>query len=309
MLNFAGNMADQPKSNPEEKINLHPRNLHRGRYDFPALIKAVPALRSFVAQNEQELTIDFTVPEAVKTLNQALLKQYYGITSWDIPEGFLCPPIPGRADYIHYIADVLAGANNGVVPTGNTVKVLDVGVGANCIYPLIGHKAYGWSFVGAETDYIAAASAKAIVEANNLQDAIDIRKQTSYTRIFEGIIKPGEKFDITMCNPPFHSSSKEVKEKSTRKWKNLGQDKGAELNFGGRNNELWYEGGEPRFLNRMITESKQYARSCKWFSSLISKKTTLDGCYKSLDYNKAADVKTISMSQGQKTSRILVWRF
>jgi 23S rRNA (adenine1618-N6)-methyltransferase len=303
-------MADQPQNNSTEKTNLHPRNLHRGRYDFAALIKALPVLRKFIAENEQgEPTINFTDPEAVKTLNQALLKQYYSIASWDIPEGFLCPPIPGRADYIHYIADVLAEANNGTIPTGNTIKVLDIGVGANCIYPLIGHKAYGWNFVGSEADYIAAASAKKIVEANGLANAINIRKQTSYAHIFEGIIKPGETFDITMCNPPFHSSSKEVKEKSQRKWEKLGQDTSAGLNFGGRNTELWCEGGEPRFLNKMMSESKQFAGSCKWFSSLISQKTTLPGCYKSLDYLGAKEVKTINMSQGQKTSRILVWRF
>ncbi|QHS55004.1 23S rRNA (adenine(1618)-N(6))-methyltransferase RlmF [Mucilaginibacter sp. 14171R-50] len=303
-------MADQANSQQEEKTNLHPRNAHRNRYDFKALIKTLPDLKPFVSQNEfADLTIDFTDPDAVKALNKALLKQYHGVDAWDIPEGFLCPPIPGRADYIHYIADVLAEGNNGVVPTGKTVKVLDIGVGANCIYPLLGHKIYGWDFVGSEADYIAAAAAKKIVEDNGLAGAIDIRKQTSYSNIFQGVIKPGEKFDMTMCNPPFHSSSKEVKEKSSRKWKNLGQDKGAALNFGGRNNELWYEGGEPRFLNKMISESVQYGRQCKWFSSLISKKATLDGCYKSLDYYKAADVKTISMSQGQKTSRILVWRF
>lgn len=301
-------MADTPIH--DEKTNLHPRNAHRTRYNFNVLTKAVPALRNFVGQNEAgDLTIDFTDPDAVKALNQALLKQQYGVNNWDIPESFLCPPIPGRADYIHYIADVLAEGNNGEVPTGAGIKVLDIGVGANCIYPLIGTKTYGWSFIGSEADYIAAASAKKIVEDNKLAGVISIRKQTSYANIFEGVIQPAEKFDMTMCNPPFHSSSKEVKEKSTRKWKNLGQDKGAELNFGGRNNELWYEGGEPRFLNKMITESKQYAKSCKWFSSLISKKTTLDGCYKSLDYYKATDVKTISMSQGQKVSRILVWRF
>jgi 23S rRNA (adenine1618-N6)-methyltransferase len=295
---------------PADKTNLHPRNLHRGRYPFNELTKALPALRPYLTRNEQnETTINFTDPEAVKVLNQALLKHYYKIQSWDIPEGFLCPPIPGRADYLHYLADVLAEGNNGTTPTGPAVKVLDVGVGANCIYPLLGHQAYGWNFVGSEADYIAAAWAKKTVEENGLTKAIDIRKQTSYNHIFEGVIKPGEKFDITMCNPPFHSSSREVKEKSQRKWEKLGQDTGAGLNFGGRNNELWCEGGEPRFLNKMMSESKQFARQCKWFSSLISQKTTLPGCYKSLDYLGAAEVKTIPMSQGQKVSRILVWRF
>lgn len=303
-------MNDKPITPADKKSNLHPRNPHSGRYDLDALAKALPALADYLFVNEHGLkTIDFTDNEAVKALNKAILKQQYGISDWDIPKGFLCPPIPGRADYIHYIADVLAEGNGGVVPTGNNVKVLDVGVGANCIYPLIGHKSYGWSFVGSEVDYVAAGSARKIVEANNLGGAIDIRTQSSYEHIFSGIIKPGERFDITMCNPPFHASAKEVNASAQRKWKNLQQDKGAELNFGGRNTELWCEGGEPRFLNKLITESKQFARSCKWFTSLISQKRTLDGCYKSLDYHKTAEVKTITMSQGQKTSRILVWRF
>jgi 23S rRNA (adenine1618-N6)-methyltransferase len=304
-------LAQEEQNNRKEKSELHPRNKHRSRYNFKQLIATSKELRRFVFKNEHnDDSIDFGDQNAVKALNRALLKYFYDIQQWDIPQDFLCPPILGRADYIHYLADILAEGNNGDVPTGNKVKVLDIGVGANCIYPLLGHKIYGWDFVGSEADYIAAASARKIVEANNLSGNIDIRTQASYINMFKGIIKPGEVFDMTMCNPPFHSSSKEVKEKSTRKWKNLGQeDKGAQLNFGGRNNELWYEGGEPRFLNAMITESKQFARSSKWFSSLISQKNTLDGCYKSLDYHHAADVRTIIMSQGQKTSRALVWRF
>ncbi|MBL4676341.1 MAG: 23S rRNA (adenine(1618)-N(6))-methyltransferase RlmF [Mucilaginibacter sp.] len=303
-------MADKQTQNTGEKTSLHPRNPHRERYDFAQLTKTLPKLSAFVFTNEHGIkTIDFTDAEAVKMLNKAILKQQYGIASWDIPQGFLCPPIPGRADYIHYLADILAQSNNGEVPTGNKVKVLDIGVGANCIYPLIGHKTYGWQFVGSEVDYIAAGSAKKIVEDNKLTDAIEIRTQSSYAHIFQGIIKPGEKFDITMCNPPFHASAKEVNANSQRKWQNLKQDKGADLNFGGRNTELWCEGGEPRFLNKMMSESKQFAHASKWFSSLISKKTTLPGCFNSLDYLGARDVRTIDMAQGQKSSRILVWRF
>ena len=41
-------------------------------------------------------------------LNRAILMHHYGVKSWDIPAGYLCPPIPGRADYIHSVADLLA---------------------------------------------------------------------------------------------------------------------------------------------------------------------------------------------------------
>ena len=304
-------MSVNTKYPSEEKNNLHPRNKHRQRYNFPELIAACPELSAFIAPNPYgDLSVDFKDPNAVKALNRALLQFFYKVDLWDIPEGYLCPPIPGRADYIHYLADLLAADNNGSIPLGKSIKVLDIGVGANCIYPLIGHHEYGWSFVGSDIDHIAVNSAKNIVEANRLGKAITIRKQTSSTDIFHGIIKPEEKFAATICNPPFHASMQEAMEGTSRKWKNLGQQKpSAALNFGGKNTELWCEGGEERFVRRMIAESTQFAQSCHWFTSLISKKETLEGCYRTLEKVKATEVKTINMSQGQKISRVLAWTF
>jgi 23S rRNA (adenine1618-N6)-methyltransferase len=130
------------------------------------------------------------------------------VPHWDIPAGYLCPPIPGRADYIHYLADLLAEGNGGAVPGGPQVRVLDIGVGANCIYPIIGHREYGWRFVGSDIDAVAVHSAQQIVAANELlRDAIELRLQPVPNRIFHGIIRPGEVFDLTLCNPPFHLSA------------------------------------------------------------------------------------------------------
>nr|WP_262488376.1 RlmF-related methyltransferase [Iodobacter fluviatilis] len=39
----------EKKEFPAIKNNLHPRNPHRGRYDFPALIISCPDLAPFVA--------------------------------------------------------------------------------------------------------------------------------------------------------------------------------------------------------------------------------------------------------------------
>lgn len=305
-------MSIQSKPISEVKDQLHPRNKHIHRYDFKQLVVSLPELSGFVALNQfQELSIDFKDPQAVKMLNKALLKHFYNIQFWDIPEGYLCPPIPGRADYIHYMADLLAASNQGKIPFGKTVKVLDIGVGANCIYPLIGHREYGWHFVGSDIDDIAIRSAKNIVKANDLYKSITIRKQHSAKHLFTGIILPGETFNLTICNPPFHSSLKDATAGTQRKWKNLdAQDKTAmTLNFGGKNNELWYEGGEERFVTQMIEESAQFAQSSQWFTSLISKKETLAGCYRILKKVKAVDVKTIHMAQGQKVSRVLAWTF
>lgn len=98
-------------------------------------------------------------------LNKALLAHYYGVANWDIPEGFLCPPVPGRADYLHHLADLLAEDRDGIIPQQATV--LDIGTGANLIYPLIGAHEYHWRFTGSEIGAEAFASARAIINANS----------------------------------------------------------------------------------------------------------------------------------------------
>ncbi len=292
---------------------LHPRNRHRDRYDFKQLIAACPELAPFVSHNTFDVeSIDFANPAAVKTLNKALLRSYYGITFWDLPEGYLCPPVPGRADYIHYMADLLSERNGGVIPRGKTIKVLDIGVGANCIYPIIGHKEYGWRFVGTDVDPLAMRAAKQIVAANStLAGAVECRLQANASDIFKGVVQPGEVFTLSICNPPFHASAAEAIAGTQRKWKNLGIEKvaSAQLNFGGKHSELSYPGGEAAFIRQMITESAGIPQTCTWFSTLVSKQSSLPAIYKALENVKATDVRTIEMTQGQKTSRVVAWSF
>ena len=303
----------QSKIFPPEKTDLHPRNKHRFRYDFKQLIESSKELAPFVSVNKYgNESIDFFNPDAVKTLNKALLKYFYSIETWDIPENYLCPPIPGRADYIHYIADLLGSCNDGIIPKGKGISVLDIGVGANCIYPIIGVKEYGWNFVGSDIDTTAIRSANKIIDSNpSIKDSIECRLQKSSTNIFNGIIKTSDFFDFTICNPPFHSSAKDAMEGTQRKLKNLGskKQKTTVLNFGGQNNELWCEGGEKTFVQKMIQESSRYSTSCFWFSSLISKSNNLPSIYSELKNANAFEIKTIDMAQGQKISRIVAWTF
>ena len=296
------------------KNGLHPRNRHRDRYDFPRLQTVCPELSQFVAKNKYgDESIDFAHPDAVRTLNRALLKEFYGVEVWDIPPAYLCPPIPGRADYVHNIADVLAASNGGVIPRGSEVRILDIGVGANCIYPLIGVHEYGWNFVGADLNPVSLKNAEWIAKSNpQFSSAIEFRLQTHASQIFEGIIRPGEKFSATICNPPFHASLEEAQAGSRRKWNHLGKPHQHEkqvVNFGGQGAELWCEGGELTFLRHMIEESVRFSKQCTWFSSLVSKEDSLPKLYAFLKTAKAAEWKTLDMAQGQKKSRVLVWRF
>lgn len=301
------------------KPGLHPRNPHRARYDFAKLIAALPALEPFLKTGPRgDQTIDFADAEAVKVLNRALLAQFYGVLHWDIPEGYLCPPIPGRADYIHHIADLLAEAHGGKVP-GAKVRALDIGTGANLVYPIVGSQSYDWSFVGVDIDRCAMQSAATLVEQNAvLKGKVELRHQPDKAQIFHGIIQPGEQFDITLCNPPFHASAKDAAAGTERKLKNLaanraqrGQEavKADRLNFGGQNNELWCPGGEAAFVGRMIEQSRDFASQVCWFSSLVSSSRNMPDLEKALKKAGVADVRVLEMSQGQKQSRVLAWSF
>ena len=304
---------------------LHPRNPHQGRYDLKALVELCPELGAHLKMNPRgEQTVDFSNEHAVRLLNQALLMQHYQVAHWNIPEGYLCPPIPGRADYIHYAADLLSGKKN-------NAKVLDVGTGANCIYPIIGSRSYGWQFVGSDIDPVSIATAKLIVESNSvLKNKIKLVQQKQKQRIFEGVIGPHDIFDLTLCNPPFHASLAEANAGTERKQKNLSKHKakkGSEQvvaknshhnhtsvksqgrNFGGQKAELWCEGGEFAFLKRMIDESKNFSKQVMWFTSLVSKSDNVKPLQKILKQIGAKKIKVVNMSQGQKVSRLIAWSF
>mgnify|MGYP000226971593 CR=1 FL=1 len=290
---------------------LHPRNRHRDSYDFERLCQTSEALAQFVRPTPYgDLSIDFANANAVKALNAALLKLDYQIDYWDIPPHFLCPPIPGRVDYIHYLADLLKATNSNKIP--RQVIGLDIGTGASCIYPLLGQRSYKWRFVACDVDPKSIASSQQIIDANNgLGDAISLRLQSNSTHIFNGIIAPEDRFDFTMCNPPFHESLAQAHQGAKRKRNNLGTNKQGQdkLNFGGQKAELWCPGGELSFIKTMIRESKAHQHQVLWFTSLVSKKDNLGPLKKSLKKAGVAEFKVIKMAQGQKISRFLAWTY
>ena len=279
---------------------MHPDNKNKGLYRFKYLRKVNKDLVPFIKETDRGIqTIDFSNPEAVLQLNKAILLSDYSLAWYDIPKGYLCPAIPGRADYILYLKDFL---------NKEKVRGLDIGTGANFIYPLIGATLFNWTIKGVDTDKNAIKSATTILENNtHLKGFLSTCLQPSPASIFKDVILPGEHYDFTMCNPPFYSSEKEAFKATLEKSKGL---KLAEVkrNFEGQSNELWCNGGEALFIKRMIKESVLFKSQVVWFTTLVSKNEHLPKLKKQLEKNKA-HYKTIDMSQGNKKSRFLAWRF
>ncbi|WP_241607049.1 23S rRNA (adenine(1618)-N(6))-methyltransferase RlmF [Rosenbergiella australiborealis] len=286
---------------------MHPRNRYQGHYDLAALFKVEPQLEQWsIFTPTGKLSLDFSQPQAVKLLNKALLYYWYQLR-WELADDHLCPPIPGRADYIHHLADCLAEDN--VAYTGPQMSILDIGCGANCIYPLLGHAEYGWRFTGSDTQAESIRAAQNIIAANpHLNRSIRLRRQKQPGKIFEGIIQPNEFYHATMCNPPFHDSANSAAQGTARKNTQLGLNT-HQLNFAGRHHELWCEGGETGFITTMIEESVSFHHQVLWFTTLVAKQQNLEPLKKELKRQGIPVIRQIEMGQGNKKSRLLVWSF
>lgn len=285
------------------KPGLHPRNKHKNGYNFDVLTKHNKNLASFVTKNNHgNLTIDFSNPKAVKELNSTLLEVHYGVKKWIFPDENLCPPIPGRVDYMHYISDLLSDSN-----CTEKITILDIGTGASCIYPLLGVKEYDWDFVATDIELDSLDTAQDIISDNNLDAKILLRQQFNEANILKGIIEKGDSFSAVVCNPPFYKSEQEAKGANARKSRNLGNN--AVRNFAGNNNELWYPGGEKAFLHNYLYQSSLYKDTSVWFTSLVSKKETIESLQKSGEKLKVKTMKIIPMHQGNKVTRIVAWQF
>lgn len=293
-------------TNKKSTKKLHPNNKHNSAYNFSELIAMYPLLKEFVFSNKYGTkTIDFANSEAVKAINTALLFKYYNITFWDFPNDNLCPPIPGRVDYIHHLNDLLK--SSGIEENSS---ILDIGTGASCIYPLLGNAEYGWQFVGTDIDKKSLDRANKILKKNNLTKFIELKLQANSAQILKGILDEKDRFSAAMCNPPFYKSQQEAMEANARKLEGLGDRNNYKTrNFSGKQQELWYKGGEKAFVHTYLYESSMFKTQCFWYTTLVSKKENVQSMYDSLTKLGATKIKTIPMHQGNKVTRIVAWTF
>ncbi len=283
---------------------MHDNNPHKHGYDLQQLAQSYPALEPFfITKEDGQISIDFSDADAVLALNAALLKLHYGVENYTLPQGYLSPPVPSRVDYLLHIADLVGKDHK----TG-----LDIGTGANMIYPILGTALFNWKMVGSEVDEDSYAFAKALKEQISLPKShkkshLEIRLQSDRGSILKNIIKPNELYDFTMCNPPFYSSENEAFKANKRKNANLGTVS-YHRNFKGKSHELWCNGGEALFAKRLIKESVDFQKQVGWFTCLISRKENVPKLEKQLN-KLGATHQVIPMNSGQKKSRFIAWKF
>lgn len=163
-----------------------------------------------------------------------------------IPDGQLCPTVPNRSNYIHWINDLLSSQ---ILPSScDKVKGFDIGTGANCIYPLLGASLFGWSFIGSDITDVALEWAEKNVQSNpHISHLIEIRDsrilpEEDDIKVLVGVVNESETFDFCMCNPPFFETFEEA-------------GLNPKTSCGGTPEEMVCIGGEQAFVTRIIQDS------------------------------------------------------
>jgi 23S rRNA (adenine1618-N6)-methyltransferase len=277
------------KINPKNKYFNNPPN-------FEELANKYSEFKKYVYKNKfGSFSINWKNKEAVKELCKCLLKNDFRLNYWDIPDGFLIPSITSKCNYINWIDDLLDEIN--IVNKKHINKGLDIGTGANCIYPLLGHQIYGWNFKCSELNQEAIEVAEKIIQNNKLNKNIEIIKQVNEDNIFINIINPDDLFIFTMCNPPYFS-----KEET----KHNNPNTVCEYN----DKEVYCKGGEFQFISTMIEESKIYKNKIIWFTTLVGKKINFDKILKVLEnIHEIKMIKTTTFYQGKLARWGVAWSY
>ena len=270
--------------------------------DFEGLSERHPDIlkKEYLIECGDGVTLDFGDQKVSIALTRAILRDAFEI-EMEIPRDRLCPPVPNRVNYIEWLHEILniklVDPKTGKVrDVPKRFRGLDVGIGASCIYPLLGHRMYGWNFVGTDIDRKSFDYAMRNVKRNGFEKHIDLK-----------LVKPDDDLipatavntlDFCMCNPPFFENEDEVSPHPSRTC------------FAGANNEMITRGGEKEFVSRMIENSKKHGTKLRWYTSMLGKKSSIKALIRKLrTENRVKEIVSSAFVQGQTRRWGLAWSF
>ena len=269
--------------------------------DFLTLIKEFPELKKYILKqnedNEGEFQFDWSNNELSLLMDKSILNYYFNIKYYDIPKGFLIPPIPSRINYINLINSIITKLIKDI-DIKNIIGI-DIGTGANIIYPILGYSIYKWKFICTEINKEAYNNAKLILQKNNLENNINIIKQNNKDNIFISILNRENKYIFSMCNPPYYNYENEIKLEDKKR--------DNEYNF----DEIYYKNGEYGFFQRYFEESICYKNNVFLYTILIGKKINAENIYDKLS-SYSDIIKIYNMQKiltGNNVRYIIYWSF
>ena len=263
--------------------------------DFLLLIKEFPELKKYILKQDkdkkEEIAFDWSNNDLSLLMTKSILNYYFNIKYYHIPKGYLIPPIPSRLNYLNLIKSLLTSKYNGNII--NDIIGIDIGTGANIIYPILGNSLFKWKFICTEINDEAYNNAKIILQKNNLEQNITLIKQKNKNNIFLGILNQENKYSFSICNPPYYDYETEIKLDDKKR--------DNEFNF----DEVYYKQGEFGFFKRYFEESICYKKNVFLFTILIGKKSNAENIYDIINNQNNKDIIRISNIQKIQTGNNL----
>lgn len=132
-------------------------------------------------------------------LTRAMLCHNFDLSLPSMPEGYLCPPVPNRLNYVLWLNHLLKQSSDEQyfkqepLPVGASQRIgIDIGCGASCIYPLLlttdrfnptmgtcaenagSECSSRWTFLATDIDEQSIQSAAINVKTNGVEDRIEL---------------------------------------------------------------------------------------------------------------------------------------
>ncbi|KAI8643636.1 hypothetical protein BD408DRAFT_385291 [Parasitella parasitica] len=277
---------------------MHPRNIYKTEPDFAALAKDYASFNPFVKQTEYGRSyIDFKDAQANRELCKCLLKRDFNI-SIDFPLDTLCPAVPNRLNYILWLEDLIQDT----LSKRENCQGIDIGVGASCIYPLLGSATNPtWHFLGTEINQRSVDFANRNVQSNHLEDRITIKHNSDPSKIF--LLEQDKQYTFSMCNPPFYSSQEEIDQGL------LNKELEPSAICTGSDNEMITKGGEFAFIKLMVMESLKLQQQVHWYTSMIGLKRTIRPLVRLLNDQGITNYIVTDFIQGKTVRWAIAWSF
>ncbi|OHF03032.1 hypothetical protein CORC01_01790 [Colletotrichum orchidophilum] len=284
---------------PGTHADAYYRNLYSTEPDFGKLGRQDPKFGAMLKRGN----LDFNDPSAVMQLTKTLLKADFGL-SIDLPDDRLCPPekVPNRHNYILWLKSLLDSTTYD--DSDRKILGLDIGTGASCIYPLLGCTQRKWSFFATDIDPKSLEFAKKNVELNNLQSQISIVASAPQGPMIPLNELGAESLSFVMTNPPFYTSEGDLLDSAKQKSRPpLTACTGAPV-------EMVTDGGEVRFVSRILEESLVLRERVQWYTSMFGKQSSLEEFVAMLRDKEIDNYAVTEFVQGNKTRRwAIAWSF
>lgn len=302
--------------------------------------------------------IDFKNPSVLRAVTEATLLHEFGITI-TLKEDRLCPTVPNRLDYLAWMEEIwkstglseleefIAISNKDTtadsrqtkrkrVEKDTSLRILDIGTGSSCIYPLLGCALHSdWEFLGTDIDKESLKNARETIynamndrnstaqngcHSLNLPKRIHLLERERDQYLFpdsqevckiglDPVRSPsspsqeGYIYHMTMCNPPFYASQAEMDESLNAK------AKPPNAVCHGSANEMICIGGEFSFIKRMINESIRMKEKVIWFTTLIGKLSDVEPIVEELQKQNVSHLQVTDFIQGKTKRWAVVWTF